>query len=150
MKKIAIFLFALVTLAACKKDTETEVTPKDPASTVAGTYQLSSFSYKVNGEDVVSYSKLPVTQKGVTVSASADMQKTGDGTVSLVLLLKATGEQDRELDLGEYEVRAEGRTYGLYTERGSQVAELSAGQLVYEASGTSDGETVEVTFEAKK
>ncbi|GAB3319348.1 hypothetical protein GCM10027299_11780 [Larkinella ripae] len=150
MKKLLIFLFALVTLAACKKDSETEVAPKDPASAVTGTYTLSSFDYKVGEESIVSYSKLPITQKGVTVSASADVQKTGDGTVSLVLLLKATGEQDKELDLGEYEIRAEGKTYGLYTGNGSQVAEFSAGQLVFEASGSSDGEPVEITFEAKK
>ncbi|MFC5409402.1 hypothetical protein ACFPMF_08800 [Larkinella bovis] len=150
MKKGLIFLFALLTFAACKKDSETEVTPKDPASAVAGTYQLSSFDYKVGEESIVSYSKLPVTQKGVTVSASADVQKTGDGTVSLVLLLKATGEQDRELDLGEYEIQAKGKTYGLYTGNGSQVAEINAGQLIFEASGTSDGEPVEITFEAKK
>ncbi|GAB3252738.1 hypothetical protein GCM10027347_12050 [Larkinella harenae] len=149
MKQVLIFLFTLVVVAACKK-TEPEVEPKDPASAVAGTYALSSFSYTAGGESIVDYPKLPVTQKGVTVSASAKVEKTGSETVLLVLLLKATGEQEKELDLGEYTIKESGKTYGFYTDNGTQIAEISAGQLIYEASGTSDGEPVEIVFEAKK
>lgn len=151
MKKVLIFLLALVTFAACKKDSEkTEVEPKDPAGAVAGIYKVSSFAYEVNGKSVVTYKTLPVTQQGVTVSASAEMKKTSDGIVSLVLLLKATGEDDKELDLGEYQVKADGANYGLYSDGGSQIAEISAGKLVFEASGTADGETVEIRFAGKK
>jgi hypothetical protein len=151
MKKVLIFLFALVTFAACKKDVEkTEVTPKDPATAVAGTYKLSSFAYEVTGESVVTYNTLPVTQQGITVSASAAIEKTSEGKVSLVLTLKATGEQDRELDLGEYVAKEDGTDYGLFSEGGSQIAEIKSGKLTFEASGTSDGDTVEIRFAGKK
>ncbi|GAB3907673.1 hypothetical protein GCM10028803_41840 [Larkinella knui] len=151
MKNVLILLLALVTFASCKKDSEKgEVTPKDPATAVAGTYKLSSFAYEVNGKSVVTYKTLPVTQQGVTVSATAEMEKTSDGTVSLVLLLKATGEDDQQLDLGEYEVKANGANYGLFSDGGSQIAEIKAGKLVFEASGTSEDGSVEIRFEGKK
>lgn len=152
MKKVLIFLFALVTFAACKKDVEKadDVTPKDPAAAIAGAYNLTSFSYEVNGESVVTYSKLPITEDGVTVSAVANVEKTSDGKVSLVLLLKATGEQDQELDLGEYVAKADGSDYGIYSENGSQLAEIKSGKLDFQASGTSDGDEVEVRFTGKK
>ncbi|MFD1141583.1 hypothetical protein ACFQ4C_10710 [Larkinella insperata] len=153
MKKVLIFLFALVTFAACKKDTEkAEVTPKDPASAIAGKYNLSSFSLENDGETALEYRRLPVTEDGVTVSAIATVEKIADGKVSLVLLLKATGEQDRELDLSEYEVRANGSTYGLYfSGTGDQIGEIKDGRLSYQASATStDGSSLQILFEAKK
>ena len=154
MKKVLIFLFALVTFAACKKDTEKaeEVTPKDPAAAIAGKYALTSFSLESDGESVLEYSKLPVTEDGVTVSAIATVEKTTEGKVSLVLLLKATGEQDRELDLSEYEVRANGSTYGLYfSGTGDQIGEIKDGRLSYQASATADdGSALEILFEARK
>ncbi|MBO0947265.1 hypothetical protein [Fibrella forsythiae] len=106
MKKV-IYLLLFVTIAACgKKGTDT-VAP-DAASTVAGTYEVSSLRQTSSGGTSVTFT-LPTstTNAGVvtTLSGQLTTTKKTSTTVGIVFLLKATGQADSPTDLGTFEVK---------------------------------------------
>ncbi|MFD1141606.1 hypothetical protein ACFQ4C_10825 [Larkinella insperata] len=160
MKKVFIFLFALVAFTACKKDIN-DPQPNDPqpnepvetpAGIVAGTYKLTSFHF-IQGANEIEMPTLPLVESGKTVaSGTAKMAKKSDGKVVLDLNLFIEGEGTVALiEKLEVEVRKSGSNYGLYA-GGDRIGDADGGFIIFNVSGTdsSTGDELKLAFHAKK
>lgn len=152
MNKVLIFLFALITFAACKKDTEPQPAPepKDLGTMVAGKYTLTSFRYTRNGDDVMNVDKMPATVDGSKVSGTAVFTKSATDRVDMAFKLVADGEEIYSLSGEDLEVRKDGSEYGLFAGE-TRIADVDGSMVIFNLAQTdSDGEEIEVAFIARK
>ncbi|WP_128545884.1 hypothetical protein [Larkinella soli] len=151
MKKVLIFLFALLTFAACKKENDPQPEPKDPISSVAGSYKMSSFHF-VQGADELELPKLPLVEAGKTVaSGTAVIKKTSTGaTMDVTLKLDGEGTIALIEDM-DIEVRESGKVFGLYA-GGDRIGDADGSNIIFNISGTDPdtGDKLSLAFTAKK
>ncbi|MFC5409451.1 hypothetical protein ACFPMF_09045 [Larkinella bovis] len=154
MKSIFIFLFALLTIVACKKDNTTDPEPEQPAgpaARVTGTYTLSSFHF-INGGNEIELPTLPLVESGKTVaSGTAKITKKTDGKATLDLTLFIEGEGRTLLEGLEIDVKESGKVYGLYAE-GERIGDCDGGFLIFNVGGTDPdtGDELKLAFNGKK
>ncbi|MPR32578.1 hypothetical protein [Salmonirosea aquatica] len=148
MKKLLVFLFVATAFAACKKNDD--VTPKNPADAVAGTYALTSFRF-VQGTDDLNLPQLPFSQAGQTISGTLELSPTSTDEVTLTVTLKITGEAPESFDIDGVEVRKSSEAYSLYVE-GELVADADGQNVIFSYSETDPQtqETTSLSFVAKK
>lgn len=135
MNKLLLLLFALVSLAACKK--EGDVTPGKPtvlADKFAGTYTLNSFRYSdtENGANL-NFPALPATNAGTTVSGTVRLVKKTDKTVDMNFLMKTTGANDFDFTVNDLEIKQSGSEYGLYLD-GTRIADVEGTTIIFNYS----------------
>lgn len=112
MKKLFSILAILIFLAGCSK--KDDAVAPDAGSAVAGTYNVSRLEVDAAGTANDSKLALPVTNAGITVSATINATRKTEKTIGLLLTLKITGQPDDSDDFGEVEVRANGSNYDLF------------------------------------
>ncbi|KAB7732052.1 hypothetical protein F5984_07505 [Rudanella paleaurantiibacter] len=131
MKHLLLLLVGLLAFASCKKEDE----PMPVASArVAGTYVVSRIAYDAPGT-VDDYDvTLPRSVNGVSQSGTLVAQRfdNRDDAVTIVITIKTTGEQDRNLDLQDFDLAESGRTLN-----------LNFNGATY---GTTDGNTIKLDF----
>ncbi len=112
MKKLLPILAILIFLAGCSK--KDDAVAPDAGTVVAGTYNVTRLEIDSPGTVNDSKLTLPVTNAGVTVSATLIATRKTEKTVSLLFTQKTTGKPDTPTDFGEVEVRANGSNYDMY------------------------------------
>lgn len=140
MKNFFLIILLFVLVAACKKGDD--ATP-DAAARIAGTYDVSRLSIDAPGTiDDASYN-LPITQSGNTLSATIDVTRVTENTVSLNFTLRITGQPDQPNSLGStLEVRGD----ELY-EGSTKLGTANGSTLSLDAT---DDDGVRTVIEAKK
>ena len=112
MKKLLTTLSVVFLLAGCSK--KDDAVAPDAASAVVGTYNVSRLEIDAPGTANDSKLALPVTNAGVTASATLVATRKTEKTVSLLFTQKTTSKPDTPTDFGEVEVRANGSNYDVY------------------------------------
>ena len=112
MKKLLSVLSVVLLLAGCSK--KDDAVAPDAGAAVAGTYNVSRLEIDAPGTANDVKLTLPVTNAGVTASATLVVTRKTEKTVSLLFTQKTTGKSDTPTDFGEGEVRANGSNYDIY------------------------------------
>ena len=152
MQRFLLFLFVLVSVAACKKPQDADPQPKSLADRFAGTYTLTSFRYlDTSDQSNYNFPELPLTKDGTTLSGTVTLVKKSDTRLDLKLLLKATGADDSESNIPNLEARQVGSEYGLFA-NDVRVADVEGSMIIFNFSQT-DPQTqarLEMAFNARR
>ncbi|MBO0953059.1 membrane lipoprotein lipid attachment site-containing protein [Fibrella forsythiae] len=149
MKKMVLFLVFVLTLTACKKETDIKPTPA-LADKFAGSYQLNSFRFTGGGTEL-DLPTLPVSGNGQSVSGAVTLVKVAGAKLALELVIKATGANDYKLQLENLEVKQIGAEYGLFSNN-QRIADVDGTALIFNVSETdpTTKETIAVAFVARR
>lgn len=105
MKRLLYLSLFVALTTACSKNT-TDVAP-DAATTIVGTYEVSTLSQTGAGASMTYALPLTTTSNGVTVTLSGQIGvvKKTESTVGMTLTLKTTGQPDNNQDIGTLEIK---------------------------------------------
>lgn len=131
MKTLFFFLCLTFTISACKKGDDT-ITPQGTAGAVIGTYQLSSFRYQTQ-DDELNIPTLPVVQNGKrTYFGSVELTEATDpNKANMVLKLTFDSKKLDDLDFDEVDVEKSGSRYSLLYD-GETIGTISGNTLKFD------------------
>ncbi|MBO0952525.1 lipoprotein [Fibrella forsythiae] len=149
MKKMILFLVFVLTLTACKKETDIKPIPA-LADKFAGSYQLNSFRF-TDGQTELDLPTLPVSGNGQSVSGTVTLVKVAGATLNLELVIKATGVQDYRERIENVEVKQVGSEYGLFSGT-LRIADVDGAMLIFNVAQTdpTTSKTITMAFVAKR
>ncbi len=110
--KIRYVLFVLITvvIAACSK--KNDVTPDDPATQVAGTYEMTTLRYDSAGVSVYNLT-LPITGASA-VSGTITVRRDSAAVIYTTYSIKQTGYNDFNDTFGQLKLKGTTSPYGIY------------------------------------
>lgn len=135
MKKLLFFLCVTLTLSACKKEQD-DITPRGTASEVAGTYELTTFRFQ-NNDDDLNIPKMPVIQQGKqTYFGSVELTEATDpDQTQMVLKLTLDSQAFDDIAFGEVDVEKSGTKYNLLSD-GQKIGSISGSTLQFDIQTT--------------
>lgn len=146
---MVLFLVFVLTLTACKKETDV-----NPTATLAdkfvGSYQLNSFRF-TDGQTELDLPTLPVSSNGQSVSGTVRLVKAAGAKLSLELVIKATGVEDYKELIENVEVKQVGSEYGLFSGT-LRIADVDGTMLIFNVAQTdpATNKTIAMAFVAKR